>query len=171
MSNISQCLDKALKSNLMAQEHDISERDNVLITAAPGQGTIAECMAWAKANMISLVVVNAADPEAKNQLDLAIKRAEDLPNVVVLIDNYDRVRRSVTASLFAAIAEVGISNNFVFCIVKVTPDCTLTTAEASKFTYKVRNIPDDYTGLTESYRRTVSRGKTLVDNDLFVNFD
>ena len=30
---------------------------------------------------------------------------------------------------------------------------------------------DEALPLQESYRRTVSRGKTLVDNELFVNFD
>ena len=77
MSDISYTLDKALQQALAARDfgHSFGGR-GVLINTIPGNGTIAQCQSWAKANSIKLVVINATDMDIKMNLDRVIEMAD-----------------------------------------------------------------------------------------------
>lgn len=166
-------LDAILKTNLYAQKRGGTHFNNILFEGAAGTGKTSRIIAWAKENNINLVLKKASEMDEsdfgvvvdKVDQDYASKKRTsefdnlDKPRSVLFLDEYNRARASVRATLLTLVNDHVIIDpqspdglkhfpNFLFTIAAINPFSAnydtkeMDAAEESRFaTVAVPNEP------------------------------
>ena len=141
-------LDRALEANLEELEDGGRNFTNVLFVGEAGTGKTARVFAWAKANDVNIVLVNASSMDdtdlggviSKGEhgevVRLATTEMDELgteERSVLFLDEYNRAPQSVRASLLTLIQDHVVRDdrvkgkrrflpNFLFTIAAINPD-------------------------------------------------
>lgn len=145
--DIEQALDDLLKTNLRQQKHNGSEFVNLLLVGTGGTGKTSRVKAWAEANNIHLVNLDAKtlditdlggaivpDKENTKVIRLATTELDELdkPRSVLFLDEYNRAQSDIRGTLLQLINDHEIADpredgrirkfdNMLFTIAAINP--------------------------------------------------